>query len=105
MLIIDQVILTSLLKCPKGFRNVRVHDLKHTFGRRLRAAGVPLETRRVLWTYLLVGGGHPIWEEAIESLVNPRQSEMKQMIEPRFTPAHTYPFEALLNQPFTGTFH
>jgi hypothetical protein len=43
--------------------------------------------------YLLVGGGHPIWEEAIESLVNPRQSEMKQMIEPRFTPAHTYPFE------------
>jgi hypothetical protein len=27
------------------------------------------------------------------------------MIEPRFTPAHTYPFEALLNQPFTGTFH
>jgi len=27
---------------------VRVHDLKHTFGRRLRAAGVGLETRRVL---------------------------------------------------------
>ena len=27
---------------------VRVHDLKHTFGRRLRAAGVPLETRKVL---------------------------------------------------------
>jgi integrase len=26
----------------------RVHDLKHTYGRRLRAAGVPLETRRVL---------------------------------------------------------
>lgn len=26
----------------------RVHDLKHTFGRRLRAAGVPLETRKVL---------------------------------------------------------
>ena len=50
-------------------------------------------------------GGHPIWEEAIELLVNPRQSEMEQMIEPRFTPAHTYPFEALLNQPFTGTFH
>ncbi len=34
--------------CPWGFANVRVHDLKHTFGRRLRAAGVPLETRRVL---------------------------------------------------------
>jgi integrase len=27
---------------------VRVHDLKHTFGRRLRTAGVPLETRKVL---------------------------------------------------------
>ena len=26
----------------------RVHDLKHTFGRRLRAAGVPNETRKVL---------------------------------------------------------
>ena len=26
----------------------RVHDLKHTFGRRLRSAGIPLETRRVL---------------------------------------------------------
>ena len=25
-----------------------VHNLKHTFGRRLRAAGVSLETRRVL---------------------------------------------------------
>jgi integrase len=25
-----------------------VHDLKHTFGRRLRAAGVPEETRKVL---------------------------------------------------------
>lgn len=33
---------------PFGFRHVRVHDLKHTFGRRLRAAGVPLETRKVL---------------------------------------------------------
>jgi integrase len=35
-------------KCPPGFRSIRVHDLKHTFGRRLRAAGVNLETRRVL---------------------------------------------------------
>ena len=31
-----------------GIANLRVHDLKHTFGRRLRAAGVPLETRKVL---------------------------------------------------------
>ena len=27
---------------------MRVHDLKHTFGRRLRAAGVGEETRKVL---------------------------------------------------------
>ena len=31
-----------------GLSQVRVHDLKHTFGRRLRTAGVPLETRKVL---------------------------------------------------------
>jgi integrase len=30
---------------PAGFRRVRVHDLKHTFGRRLRAAGVSFEDR------------------------------------------------------------
>lgn len=33
---------------PWGFAHVRIHDLKHTFGRRLRAAGVPEETRAVL---------------------------------------------------------
>ena len=33
---------------PWGFAHVRVHDLKHTFGRRLRAAGVSDETRKVL---------------------------------------------------------
>ena len=31
-----------------GLKQVRIHDLKHTFGRRLRAAGVSLETRKVL---------------------------------------------------------
>ena len=31
-----------------GHPHLRVHDLKHTFGRRLRAAGVSLETRKVL---------------------------------------------------------
>lgn len=30
------------------FCNLRLHDLKHTFGRRLRAVGVTLETRKVL---------------------------------------------------------
>jgi integrase len=34
--------------CPEGFRNLRVHDLKHTFGHRLRAAGVGFEDRKVL---------------------------------------------------------
>ena len=41
----------SAWKCSRrtvGFGGVRVHDLKHTFGRRLHAAGVPLETRKVL---------------------------------------------------------
>ncbi len=34
--------------CPEGFKRVRVHDLRHTFGRRLRAAGVGLEDRQDL---------------------------------------------------------
>ena len=33
---------------PDGFRRIRVHDLKHTFGRRLRAAGVSFEDRQDL---------------------------------------------------------
>jgi integrase len=33
---------------PEGLRRVWVHDLKHTFGRRLRAAGVSLEDRQDL---------------------------------------------------------
>jgi integrase len=33
---------------PPGFRRVRVHDLRHTFGRRLRAVGVSLEDRQDL---------------------------------------------------------
>jgi integrase len=33
---------------PEGYRRVRVHDLKHTFGRRLRAAGVSFEDRQDL---------------------------------------------------------
>lgn len=31
-----------------GFEHLRVHDLKHTFGRKLRAARVPFETRQLL---------------------------------------------------------
>jgi integrase len=33
---------------PQGFRSIRVHDLKHTFGYRLRAAGVQFEDRQTL---------------------------------------------------------
>ena len=31
-----------------GFRSIRIHDLKHTFGRRLRAASVTEEDRKAL---------------------------------------------------------
>lgn len=33
---------------PAGFATLHVHDLRHTFGRRLRAAGVSQETRQAL---------------------------------------------------------
>ena len=32
-------------EAPWGFRNLRVHDLRHTLGRRARAAGISLEDR------------------------------------------------------------
>lgn len=35
-------------KASEGFRSIRIHDLKHTFGRRLRAADIPLEDRQIL---------------------------------------------------------
>ena len=35
-------------RASEGFRRVRVHDLKHTFGRRLRSAGVSFEDRQDL---------------------------------------------------------
>jgi hypothetical protein len=34
--------------CPDGFRSVRVHDLKHTYGHPLRVVGVGFEDRKVL---------------------------------------------------------
>lgn len=34
--------------CPEGFKRLRVHDLKHTFGKRLRAADVSFEDRQDL---------------------------------------------------------
>ena len=47
----DQRMLTSAWKRARlraELRQVRVHDLKHTFGRRLRAAGVSFEDRQDL---------------------------------------------------------
>ena len=35
-------------EAPPGFRGLRVHDMRHTFGRRLRAAGVSFEDRQDL---------------------------------------------------------
>lgn len=41
--------LEKHLRAPhEGFTKIRVHDLKHTFGRRLRAAGVTEEDRKAL---------------------------------------------------------
>ena len=37
--------------CPSGFRSVRVHDLKHTFGHRMRVAGVGFEDRKLLLSH------------------------------------------------------
>jgi integrase len=34
--------------CPAGFRSIRVHDLKHSYGHRLRVAGVSFEDRQAL---------------------------------------------------------
>ena len=34
--------------CPAGFASIRVHGLKHTLGRRLRAAGVTEWDRKAL---------------------------------------------------------
>lgn len=39
---------TYLRPAHEGFANIRIHDLKHTFGRRLRAAGVTEEDRKAL---------------------------------------------------------
>jgi integrase len=44
----DELEAETKTPAPWGFRNVRVHDLKHTFGRRLRAAGVSFEDRQDL---------------------------------------------------------
>ena len=42
------LLLVEFHAYPKGFRSIRVHVIKHTYGRRLRVAGVGLEDRKVL---------------------------------------------------------
>src|SRR5690606_41266818 len=37
-----------LFPYPPLFRSKGIHNTRHTFGRRLRSAGVPLETRKTL---------------------------------------------------------
>ena len=44
----DQWAERHQVPAPAGFRKVRVHDMKHTFGRRLRAANVSFEDRQDL---------------------------------------------------------
>ena len=46
---------------PDGFRRFRVHNLKHTYDRRLRATGVSLEDRQDL-------PGHKSWQESRPSI-------------------------------------
>jgi len=43
-----------------GFRRVRVHHMKHTFGRRLRAAGVSFEDRQDLLGHKNGGDYYPL---------------------------------------------
>jgi len=47
-LLIGKELKAFVERTMPGISTVRVHDLKHTYGRRLRALGVPLETRKVL---------------------------------------------------------
>ena len=38
----------NLRRAHPGYQSIRIHDLKHTFGRRLRAADVNEEDRKAL---------------------------------------------------------
>lgn len=53
-----------------GFLHLRVHDLKHTFGRRLRAAAVTKETRKVLLGHTNGDITTDYSEAEIEELIN-----------------------------------
>lgn len=47
-LLITKELMDFMKAAMPGIGDARPHDLKHTYGRRLRAAGVSLETRKVL---------------------------------------------------------
>lgn len=50
-------------------KQVRVHDLKHTFGRRLRAAGVSFEVRQDLWGIDRDGSRHTTQQPSLSQLI------------------------------------
>jgi putative transposase len=60
--------------------------------------------------YLAFGGRvsrrcwHPR-KKVIKAVIGPSQPEQKEMVKAILAPAHANALEALLNQPFTGTFH
>ncbi len=48
MLTADKYLGELTRACPAGSRSLRAHELKHTFGHGLRAAGVGSEERKTL---------------------------------------------------------
>ena len=73
--------------CPAGFRSLRAHDMRHTFGRRLRAAGVSFEDRqdllghhagRVTTEYSAAEVGNFI--EAANGVIKSRESPERTML-------------------------
>jgi len=60
--------------------------------------------------YLRVGGGgsqrlRNRRKKVIKAVIGPSQPEQQEVVKAVLAPAHTNTLEALLNQPFTGTFH
>lgn len=75
---------------PSGFSTLHVHDLKHTFGRRLRAAGVQEATRKVLLGH--ANGDISIHYSAAEIMELVRAAN-------RIDPAHESPVLTLIRVP------
>jgi len=73
---------------PEGFRQVRVHHLKHTFGRRLRAAGVSFEDRQDLLGHKSGRITTHYSQAELASLI--AAAEKVSTLESRTTPAITW---------------